>query len=106
MKLLTKAIENKLAKTPLYSTDGQGDEAKVIVKFFMPEGSATWLVTEGEKQEDGDWLFFGKSKLFGDWEYGYFTLSDLMSLRSPLFRLPIERDLYVGGETLKEVMAA
>ena len=106
MKLLTKAIENKLTKSPLYSTDGQGENAKVIVKFFMPEGSATWLVTEGEKQPDGDWLFFGKAKLFDSWEYGYFTLSELMSLRTPLFRLPVERDLYVGGETLKDLNAA
>lgn len=105
MKLLTKAIENKLAKHPLYSTDGKGDNAEVLVKFFSPEGAATWLVTEAEKQPDGDWLFYGKACLFyGEWEWGYFTLSDLAAIRTPRFHLPIERDLYSSG-TVAELAA-
>ena len=65
MKLMTKEIEKKLQKSPLYSKDGQGKEADVVVKFFNPYGAGTWLVTKGEKQDDGDWLL-----------YGYFNISD------------------------------
>ena len=46
MKLITKAIENQIKKYPLYSQDGLGENAKVIVKFFF--GNWTWLATEGQ----------------------------------------------------------
>lgn len=36
MKLLTKSIENKLERTPIYTNDGKGMDAPVIVKFFNP----------------------------------------------------------------------
>ena len=42
-------------------------------------GSGTWLITKGEKQEDGDWLFFGYCHIFC-WEWGYVTLSELESV--------------------------
>lgn len=94
MKLITKEIEKKLLKSPLYSKDGQGDDAEVIVKFFTPDSSWTWLVLEGEQDGD-DWTFFGLvDGLFG-WEYGYFTLSELKGIRGH-FGLPIERDMYIG----------
>lgn len=35
MKLITKEIEKKIAANPLYSKDGQGTDAEVIVKFFL-----------------------------------------------------------------------
>ena len=54
MKLLTKDIENKLQKQPLYSQEQKGDDARVIAKFFNPCGRGTWYVLEGEKQENGD----------------------------------------------------
>lgn len=96
MKLITKEIEKQLEKHPLYSTEEVPvEQKKVIVKYFG--GSAcTWLVYEGEKQSNGDWLFFGNVTLNGeDWELGYFTLSQLQELRFPPFGLPIERDLYM-----------
>ena len=89
MKLITKDIEKKLAKFPLYSTDGQ-KEKEVIVKFFNPYGGGRWYVCEGEKQENGDWLFFGLVELI-EKEWGYFTLSQLQSIKTP-FGLGIERD--------------
>ncbi len=103
MKLITKEIEKKLQKAPLYSKDGQGESAEVVVKFFNPYGIGTWLVTEGEKQPDGDWMFFGKVHLF-EWEWGYFTLSELEQIR-PLrgFPLGIERDMYSKG-TVEQLM--
>ena len=94
MKLLTAAIIKQLEKTPLYSTEKQ-DVAPVLVKFFNPCGSGTWYVLEAEKQEDGDWLFFGLCELH-ERELGYFTLSELQSVRLQ-FGLRIERDMYFDG---------
>lgn len=91
MKLLTKEIEKRLESHPLYSQDNKGDDAVVIAKFFNPFGAGTWWVLEGEKREDGDWLFFGLAEIW-EREYGYFTLSELESLRLP-FGLTIERDI-------------
>ena len=56
--------------------------AEVIVKYFNPYGTGTWLITEAEKQEDGDWLLFGLCHIF-EWEWGYVLLSELeeVSLR-------------------------
>lgn len=34
MKLMTPEIEQKLKEYPLYSQDGKGDEAQVVVKYF------------------------------------------------------------------------
>lgn len=103
MKLITKAIEQKMKKYPLYSQDGKGDDAEVIVKFFIPDAQATWLVTEAEDIGGGDYEFFGLATLNGyDWEYGYFRLSQLKQVRGR-FGLPIERDLYAEG-TIKAII--
>ena len=96
MKLMTKAIENKLAKAPIYSKDGQGENAEVVVKYFYPYGSGTWLVTEGEKKENGDYEFFGWVDLGYGYEAGYFTLSQLESIKNR-FGLGVERDLHASG---------
>ena len=92
MKLLTKAIINKLPK--LYSQE-KVKNPKIIVKFFDPCGSWTWYVIEGEQTEDDDWLFFGLVKGF-ETELGYFTLSELREVKGPL-GLGIERDMYFNG---------
>ena len=103
MKLITKEIENKLLKSPLYSGEETPiEERKIIVKFFNPCGAGTWYVLEAEKQEDGDWLFYGYVDLL-EKEFGYFTLSQLEEARLP-FGLKIERDLYFKNRMLKEIM--
>jgi len=100
MKLLTKAIEAKLAKAPLYSTE-KSDISPIIVKFFTPDSSWTWYVLEGEKTEDGDWRFFGL--VYGhEKELGYFLLSDLQSVRGN-FWLAVERDKWFDGMVLNKV---
>lgn len=105
MKLLTKAIENKLIKNPIYSKDGQGDSASVVVKLFGGS-AATWLVTEGNRQDNGDWELFGKVTMDGvSWEWGYFMLSELMNLRFRPFGLGVERDVYFSG-TVADGMAS
>ena len=101
MKLITKAIEKELEKHPLYSTDGQ-KEKDVIVKFFNPYGGGRWYVCEAEKQEDGDWLFFGLVELF-EHEFGYFTLSELQSIKTP-YNLGIERDKGYKGKIVDGVV--
>lgn len=104
MKLITKALEKTLAKYPLYSQDGKGKDAIVIAKFFMPGSCFTWYVTEAEKSPNGDYEFFGYvDGLEG--EFGYFTLSQLKSLRGR-FGLRVERDMYFncGKTTLAEVL--
>lgn len=101
MKLLTKEIEKNLEKHPMGSQDGKGVDAKLIVKFFNPTGSGTWLITEGEKLENGDWLLFGYCHIF-EWEWGEVLLSELQNLKLP-FGLTIERDMYSKG-TVKELI--
>lgn len=110
MKLLTKAIEKQISKYPFHSQEGRGIDAKVIVKFFNPCGSGTWLVIEGEKIDDGDYEFFGYVELGGGYEWGYFRLSELQQVRGRghvvgygSFTLPIERDIYARG-TVRELI--
>ncbi len=100
MKLLTKEIENKLEKTPYGSTDGLGMEAPVIVKYFDPQSSATWLITEGERNGN-DWLLYGYCYIH-EWEWGSVALSELQNYKGR-YGLGIERDLYVTGNVGQNV---
>lgn len=100
MMLMTKELEKAFEKYPLYSQEEKGMESEVVVKYFNPCGNGTWLITEGEKQEDGDWLFYGYCHLF-EWEWGYVTLSELKSVKLP-FGLGIERELYVTGRQVQD----
>ena len=59
MITVTEQLKNVFEANPLYSKEGQGLNAEVIARFFLPFSSVVWLVTEAEQQEDGDWLFFG-----------------------------------------------
>lgn len=103
MKLITKEIERKLNNTPIYSKDGQGTDAEIIVKFFNPCGAATWLITEAEKQDNGDYLLYGYITLGYGYEWGYVMLSELQKIRNG-YGLGIERDIYAHG-TVKENVA-
>lgn len=58
-----KRNEKALLNSPIGSKDGQGKNAKVIVKYFNPCGAGTWLITEGEKLDNGDWLLYGTLSL-------------------------------------------
>ena len=103
MKLVTKEILKKFDKNPLYSKEGKGLDAEVIVKFFNPYGRGTWLITEAEKQEDGDYLLFGYMHIY-EWEWGYVMLSELENLRVNVYgtKLPIEREMWDKG-TVREL---
>ena len=97
MKLTKKQLKN-LPK--LYSQDG--DCAKIAyIHFFNIFGRGDWFVLEGEKQEDGDFRFFGyvKSPLGEDCdEYGYFHLNELKNTGV------IELDKYFEPTLLAEVI--
>jgi len=101
VKLMTKEIEKKLPGLRAME-NVPADKVPVVVKFFQPWGAWTWLATEGQKQEDGDWLFFGMVHGF-EKELGYFSLKELESVRGP-FGLKIERDLHFGKHFLSEFM--
>ena len=96
MKLITKEIEKKFEEFPLYSQDGKGLNAEVLVKFFNPTGVGTWYITEANKLEDGDYEMFGYCHLGDDEnaEFGNILLSDLEDIKLP-YGLKIERDMYL-----------
>lgn len=102
MLLMTKGLEAELSKYPLGSQDGLMEDAEVVVKYFNPCGAGTWLITEGEKQEDGDWLLYGYCHLF-EWEWGYVMLSELENVQLP-FGLSIEREIYGTGGKVKDYL--
>ncbi|UKI27088.1 MAG: DUF2958 domain-containing protein [Bacilli bacterium] len=59
-----------------------GGKAKVLVKYFNPVGAGTWLITEGNKLENGDYEMFGYCHLGDDdfAELGYVMLSELENI--------------------------
>ena len=98
MKLINKQIEKKLNQYGLYGQEKLGFDSKILVKYFNPYGNGTWLITGGEKQDNGDWLLFGFVSLLAN-EWGYVMLSELESLEL-IGRIPlIERDLYINDNT-------
>jgi hypothetical protein len=63
-------------------------DALAQVKFFISDAQWTWYASEF----DGEDIFFGL--VIGlEIELGYFSLSELKSVKGPL-GLPIERDLH------------
>ena len=83
---------------PLYSGEELGLMAMALVKFFTPDSNWTWFASEF----DGEDLFFGLVEGL-EVELGYFSLSEMQSVRGPL-GLPIERDLHFKPKTLKALM--
>ena len=100
MLLMTKELEQKIEQYPLYSQEETGLDSEVVVKYFNPCGIGTSLITEGEKQEYGDWLFYGYCHLY-EWEWGYVVLSELEAITLP-FGLKIERELYGTGGKVRD----
>ncbi|WP_238626084.1 DUF2958 domain-containing protein [Aggregatilinea lenta] len=82
---------------PLYSGEEQGLEAKALVKFFTPDSNWTWYASEF----DGEDRFFGLMSGF-EVELGYFSLSELESVKGPL-GLPIERDKFFEPTSLRQL---
>jgi hypothetical protein len=95
MKLLPQEIADRLP--PLYSLEGQGENAIAQVKFFTPWTNWTWYASEYDPPER---LCFGV--VVGHVrELGYFSVNELEAIRSPA-GLAIERDLHWTPRPLKE----
>ena len=92
MELMTNEIEEQLPA--LYSQENVEDPI-CRLKYFTPDAGWTWYIVEGEKQEDGDYLFFAKvvTPFVPEGELGYVLLSQLKEVRGSL-NLSVERDLY------------
>jgi hypothetical protein len=99
---------------PLQNLEKVGDPT-VWVKFFTPDSSWMWYVTEGSPVDDnGIMIQPGEDKLEADFvffglvvgleaELGYFSLSELETVREPL-GLPVERDLSFTPCPLSQAM--
>ena len=93
MKLLTNEIRAQLPA--LYATEKIAEADKIaICKFFL--GGWTWFAVEF----DGDDTFFG-FVIGPEPEWGYFSLSELESVRGP-YGLPIERDLHFANVPMRK----
>lgn len=107
MQLMTQEIAAALP--PLYANDGKYadlDDVPVVIQYFHPMSSARWFVTEGSRDENGDWTFFGWACLTGckhDGEWGYIQLSELAS--AVVYGLGTERELSLtpGKHSVKEL---
>ena len=113
-ELRTPEIEETLKKYPLYSQDGKGANAKVILKFFI--GSYTFYITEGSDNGEGDITLFGLTVNGESAEFGYISLKELEEVEVKreiidepsgrtvgYIRAQVERDLYFTPTTLKEI---
>ena len=94
MELLTAKLRRMLPR--LYSTENVKDP-QVVCKFFLPSFSWTWYAIEFDGQD----TFFGYVA-GDDQELGYFSLSELTSLRGRLGDR-LERDLYFQPQPLSQV---
>ncbi len=96
MKLLTSEIRERLPR--LYATEQDRDPI-VQVRFFATWSDWNWYATEF----DGNDLFFGLVRGY-EWEWGYFTLSELEAVQGP-FRIGdgIERDLYFEPTPVSQI---
>lgn len=95
MILLTPDLRFALRANAINHRAAQRDETPEpdpvpVLKLFNPVGAATWLATE--LAEDYDTLFGLADLGFGCPELGYFSLSEIASVRLP-FGLGIERDI-------------
>jgi hypothetical protein len=98
MMMLTKADAKRLPA--LYAQDGKGKDAVVYVKWFCITADMRWYATE----YDGVDTFFGLVQNGDITELGYWTLSELASVRAYGGRIPaIERDMYFEPTTLGEL---
>ena len=91
----------EIRETPFPLTGWKRNGCQVLVKYFNPCGTGTWLITEAEREGD-DWRLFGYCHIY-EWEWGYLMLSELASLRLP-FGLTIERDIYTARKYVRDFL--
>ena len=98
MKLMTKEIEKKASKFPIYSQDEKGLDAEIIVKFFDPTSNWTWYATEYDPKNK---IFMGYVHGFEN-EFGPFSLTELQSIKGR-FGLGIERDRLFENKKVRDI---
>jgi hypothetical protein len=94
--LIPAAVKAKLLENGRASAEARGGSVDhvPVVKFFLPEGSATWLITEMDP-ENPDILFGLCDPGLGEPELGSVSLTELESVRGKRYGLPIERDEHI-----------
>ena len=96
MKLLTQTQRDNMLKNGIRSIEEDDFDPQPVVKLFTPDGSATWLLSELDP-DDND-IAFGLCDLgMGCPELGSVRISEITSVRGPL-GLPVERDHYFTAE--------
>ncbi|MCZ8548056.1 DUF2958 domain-containing protein [Mesorhizobium qingshengii] len=86
--LLTHELRTHLRRNSDFSSQRERDHYPVV-KFFMPDASATWLFSELAPDED---TLFGLCDLgYGAPELGHASLAEISALRGPRGLL-VERD--------------
>jgi hypothetical protein len=128
MKLITKDVEELFKKIGRQEAN---PDPIVLAHFFNPCGPGNWWATEmyyvikreptnGEnrlfeveasrlnEKNQGivvEVIFFGYVSIHGDFcdEWGYFSLSELRSVKCPPFGLGIERDLYFDPKPISKI---
>lgn len=98
MELIPKEIRDTIPK--LYETENQNDP-QTFVKLFTPDANWSWFITEISIDQDTCFGYVVSPFVeFG--EMGYFSLSELKSVRGKL-GLPIERDMWFKPTLLSEI---
>jgi hypothetical protein len=128
MKLMTKEVEALFKR---FGRQEENNDPTVVAHFFNPSGPGDWWATESyyviRKEQprreteiteveasktngeiEGvvvDINFYGYVSIHGDFcdEWGYFSLSELESIKCPPFGLGIERDLYFNPKPISKV---
>ncbi len=97
-KMMTEEIRKRLPK--LYETENTPIEEKMAqVKYFSPYNGWRWYAVEF----DGEDTFFGLVEGF-EVEWGYFSLSEIMSVALAGNTLPaVERDISFQPTSMKEI---
>jgi len=104
LKLLPYPVRENLPV--LGSQRSKGGQAKALTRWFTPDGSLEWHITEGSARRDQegravDYLLFGLVVGQGK-KLDYFWLSDFTTGGGPT-GLPVERDLHWRPKTLEEI---
>lgn len=90
IQLLTATLRQQLLANGRRTARREEIDPPPVVKLFMPDGPATWLLTEIDPAEPTRAFGLCDAGL-GSPELGYVCLLELAALRGRL-RLPVERD--------------
>lgn len=99
--LITKELEKAFEKNPLFSHEGNLMEVEVITAYYTPFYRGRWIIIEGEKMRNGDYLLYGYCHIT-EWEWGSVYLSELQKLIDN--GIYIERDLNCRGKKVKDLL--